>query len=492
MARGKVFISYRREDAAGEAGRLYDHLAPRLGREHVFLDIGTIAPGWDFVRALDQALAETDVVLVLIGRTWLGARDAQGQRRLDDPTDFVHREILAALQRGVRTIPVLVQNATMPAGHELPPPLAELAKRQAVAIQHEEFADDVERLLDSLGVAMPPAAPRRPWKSIAGGLVAILLGAIFVAQRCAAARDQRRDVGDLLRVAGEQRARRQFDDALTTLEQALSKDVDQPRVRAESEDVAMEWIRELRWSDGPDPQRFADALPRPIAVLDQASPDDPSHRRADRMAHIGWATFLRWRDGERALDPEAHYQKALAIDPDNPYANAMLGHWRLWTGGSLEIAMAAFRCAAASGRAADAVSGYQFAALDNARTPAADLELVRLADAARRGGHALPADKRRRVWSRYALPADPDPILEALPAMDHTATFRWLFDADTRADADHRRIYTYYLARLAEAGGQKHEALRALRGLAAELGGMSGPLVDRTQETLARLEGRAR
>jgi hypothetical protein len=76
--------------------------------------------------------------------------------------------------------------------------------------------------------------------------------------------------------------------------------------------------------------------------------------------------------------------------------------------------------------------------------------------------------------------------------MDHTATFRWLFDADTRADADHRRIYTYYLARLAEAGGQKHEALRALRGLAAELGGMSGPLVDRTQETLARLEGRAR
>jgi hypothetical protein len=134
MPGGAIFISYRREDAAGEAGRLSDHLARRFGEARVFIDIDTIAPGTDFIVELDRALADTKVLLVIIGRRWLDAADATGARRLDRADDFVRREIHSALSRGVRIVPVLVQGATMPSEADLPKPLAKLATRQAMAI----------------------------------------------------------------------------------------------------------------------------------------------------------------------------------------------------------------------------------------------------------------------------------------------------------------------------------------------------------------------
>ena len=81
----RIFISYRREDAAGDAGRLADHLHRRFGRDHVFLDIDTIDPGTDFVRMLQASLRETAVVLVVIGTRWTSVRDSSGLRRLGPP-----------------------------------------------------------------------------------------------------------------------------------------------------------------------------------------------------------------------------------------------------------------------------------------------------------------------------------------------------------------------------------------------------------------------
>src|SRR5688500_12370184 len=156
MVGGGIFISYRRDDAAGEAGRLADHLARRFGQGRVFIDIDTIAPGTDFTAELERALAGVTVVLVIIGRRWLAAADAQGNRRLDAPDDFVRREIVTALQRGTRLVPVLVQNAAMPSPAELPEPLRPLASRQAMAIQHEEFGADAQRLADAIAPLLEP------------------------------------------------------------------------------------------------------------------------------------------------------------------------------------------------------------------------------------------------------------------------------------------------------------------------------------------------
>src|SRR5688572_26250725 len=107
-----IFISYRREDASGYAGRLCDDLVARLGRDHVFMDIDTLPPGVDFVKSLDDALRTGDVVLAVIGPRWASATDAAGNRRLDNPDDWVRLEIATALARsGIRVVPVLVGNA---------------------------------------------------------------------------------------------------------------------------------------------------------------------------------------------------------------------------------------------------------------------------------------------------------------------------------------------------------------------------------------------
>ena len=91
-----IFISYRREDSAGYAGRLYDRLAGHFGADRVFMDVEGIEPGVDFVDAIESAVASCEVLIVIIGNEWLAA-DAAGKRRLDDPKDFVRIETAAAL-----------------------------------------------------------------------------------------------------------------------------------------------------------------------------------------------------------------------------------------------------------------------------------------------------------------------------------------------------------------------------------------------------------
>src|SRR5438067_10074126 len=94
-----IFISYRREDTAGYAGRLYDGLAAHFGSDRVFMDVQGIEPGVDFVEAIERALSSCEILIVLIGKDWLAA-DSAGRRRLDDPADFVRLETASALARG--------------------------------------------------------------------------------------------------------------------------------------------------------------------------------------------------------------------------------------------------------------------------------------------------------------------------------------------------------------------------------------------------------
>ncbi|HEV7480602.1 MAG TPA: toll/interleukin-1 receptor domain-containing protein [Roseiarcus sp.] len=163
---GGVFISYRREDSRGFAGRIYDRLSDRLGSENIFFDVDNIAPGLDFVEVLTERVASCDALVAVIGKDWLASVDRTGRRRLDDAEDFVRVEIEAALKRGVRVIPVLVENAAMPQADELPESLRKLARRQGIAIDHARFNSDVERLLRVLSEieeeahrARPPDAP---------------------------------------------------------------------------------------------------------------------------------------------------------------------------------------------------------------------------------------------------------------------------------------------------------------------------------------------
>src|SRR5215831_16244139 len=131
-----VFISYRREIAAGEARALFNDLAERLGKNSVFMDVDSIALGRDFRGVLQEILASCDLMLVLIGRNWVDVKDEKGRTRLSNPGDFVRLEIEAALKRDIVVTPVLVQGAQMPAAEELPKEISDLAYRNGFELSH--------------------------------------------------------------------------------------------------------------------------------------------------------------------------------------------------------------------------------------------------------------------------------------------------------------------------------------------------------------------
>jgi hypothetical protein len=145
-----VFLSYRRSDTSAYAGRLTDALERKFGRGSVFHDIEAIAPGTDFVQAIDEAVHRCEVLLVLIGNSWLHDRAPDGNRRLDDPNDFVRLEVGLALRAGTPVLPVLVEGASMPGEAALPEDLRALARLQAVELSDTRWAYDVERVTDAV------------------------------------------------------------------------------------------------------------------------------------------------------------------------------------------------------------------------------------------------------------------------------------------------------------------------------------------------------
>src|SRR3954469_17154616 len=120
-----IFISYRRDDTEGYAGRLFRDLRERFGKDAVFMDVAGIEPGRDFRRVIEQQVASCGVLLAMIGKNWLSVVDQDGRRRLDDPYDFVRLETASALKRDIPVVPVLVHDAVMPRAEQLPDDLKE-------------------------------------------------------------------------------------------------------------------------------------------------------------------------------------------------------------------------------------------------------------------------------------------------------------------------------------------------------------------------------
>jgi len=146
----RIFDSYRREDSAGYAGRLNDRLALEFGKDSVFMDVDGIPLGVDFVKRLTEEVAKCDVLLAVIGPRWIDLPDDDGTRRLDNPNDFVRVEIRTALARDIPVIPILLDKISMPRARLLPDDLKAFAVRTALALRHETFHADLDRLVKEL------------------------------------------------------------------------------------------------------------------------------------------------------------------------------------------------------------------------------------------------------------------------------------------------------------------------------------------------------
>jgi hypothetical protein len=147
-----IFVCYRRIDSADAVDRIYELLEKGLSRRRLFRDIVSMPYGIDFPSYITQTLETCSVVLVVIGPAWLDARSENGSRRLDDPQDHVLLEIATALRvEGLRVIPVLVRNASMPTAEQLPDSIQGLAGRSGLSVRPgADFRNDMSRLVKHL------------------------------------------------------------------------------------------------------------------------------------------------------------------------------------------------------------------------------------------------------------------------------------------------------------------------------------------------------
>jgi len=153
-----IFVSYRRSDAPGHAGRLYDGLVERFGEANVFKDLDSMEPGADFEKVIRDTIARCDVLIAIIGDNWL-ARNEEGQSRLHDPDDWVRLELANALSRTVRVVPVLVNGASLPEPSDLPEDVRTLTRRHAVVLNEDVWKLQVAQLVDSLQHVLEGGSP---------------------------------------------------------------------------------------------------------------------------------------------------------------------------------------------------------------------------------------------------------------------------------------------------------------------------------------------
>lgn len=182
----RIFLSYRRSDTAGHAGRISGDLARRFGPAIVFRDMDSISAGTDFIEALKTAIRQARVAVVLIGNDWLNVTSDDGKRRLERPDDHVRREVELALENpSLTVVPVLVEGAKMPSDTQLPESLKPLARLQAIELSEQRWDYDIERLIEVLrGAGVRTSDGRRVPRWLLPVLLALLAAAIAAVIWC--------------------------------------------------------------------------------------------------------------------------------------------------------------------------------------------------------------------------------------------------------------------------------------------------------------------
>jgi phosphatidylserine/phosphatidylglycerophosphate/cardiolipin synthase-like enzyme len=177
----KVFISYRRQDSTVITGRIYDRLTSAFGERTIFRDIDDIPAGKDFRAVLENEVSKSDIMLVIIGSQWAGITDANGNKRLSDPNDFVRIKVESGLRKkNILVIPVLVLGAPMPSANDLPETMQELIFRNAVNVRNDpDFSHDVGRLIRQIKKSGQGTQIFTPKLGIASAAILLMLFLIF-------------------------------------------------------------------------------------------------------------------------------------------------------------------------------------------------------------------------------------------------------------------------------------------------------------------------
>jgi hypothetical protein len=245
------------------------------------------------------------------------------------------------------------------------------------------------------------------WVTAGTAILTLVFGLRTLTNIISERRARDKQIVELLGTAQLQREGLDYPSAWASLDRAAELDGDDERVRRLQEDVAMNWLRDIRGDAGPAP--FKTIVDQLTPVLNRGILSASGERRADLQAWLGWSDFLRWRDGQRELDPARRYREALAGDSLNVYGHAMLAHWLLWTNGNRDEASRHFARAVASGRELTFVRQLQFAAYGDVRGPEGDAALLRFANELRVGGETPMPRLHSRIWPVYYRCLGQDP-----------------------------------------------------------------------------------
>jgi hypothetical protein len=276
--------------------------------------------------------------------------------------------------------------------------------------------------------------------------------------------ERRKNVTALLATETEQQKLHDYSSGWQTLEKAAQLDPDNAKVRGAQERLAIAWLDDVHLTEN---QKFSEVTQKLEPILMRAvAAAKPGREQADLRAHIGWAYFLQTRDGRFDLDPAGPYREAIAEDPNNPYAEAMWGHWILWDHcDRIPEAARHFAAAIASQREGDFVRHLQLAAILNCHDEDADQETIRVVNAMRKEQRSVTDWYRSHIldiyYSELMQAGEKTPaFINAVPVAEHVATFHWLFD-NFNSDEDSTDPWSrmYYLASLQEAAGERDEAL---------------------------------
>jgi tetratricopeptide (TPR) repeat protein len=266
----------------------------------------------------------------------------------------------------------------------------------------------------------------------------------------------------------------------------------------QQQQVAMDWLDNIHATPGKE--SFTDIVTRVQPALSSAGVSKDDVRAADGLAHLGWADFLRSRDGKQGLDPVHYYQQAIQRDPQNPYAHAYWGHYILVTSGDVKQAKAHFEQALAAKSRRPFVRTMELAGLVWRDGIEQQDEVARVANEMREQGEVMPSigghPFTSRLWNVYydrlVRGNDRADFIDVLRPGDHLATFAWLFPDYARSTSN-RSAYLFMLAQLQEHSGAQADALATYRSVAAlttEQGIKSGRMVDEVKLAIRRLQAR--
>jgi hypothetical protein len=244
---------------------------------------------------------------------------------------------------------------------------------------------------------------------------------------------------------------------------------EQQEIRTAEQDLAMEWLRSSRVPEGTQFSTIADKL---VSVLTIGANTSSGARKADLLAHLGWAYFLKQRDGDESLRPETEYKEALTADAKNPYANAFWGHWTLWKHGPLNDANERFTAALSTDRARSVVRHFQLAALANVRSNDTDAAWLRVVSDMQAGSEKIDPSVRNEVGNRYDQALQDEALMQRISAEVHAPRQVELLQAMLQSEGIsevQKTTLSVALAESLEAAGRSQDALEAWKVVAGEL-----------------------